>query len=53
MEEDTHSIVILWDLLKQRLRPSELNEMSRLLGHDLVDNLKVSPTHADAEGPEK
>lgn len=38
----THCIVILWDLLKKRLRPSELNEMSRLLGGELIETLEVS-----------
>lgn len=46
MYQDDHSadtgpkIVILWDLLKKRLRPSELTEMSRLIGSELIDTLE-------------
>ena len=47
MEKDAHSIVILWDLLQKRLRPSELNEMRRLLGEDLIENLEVSSHVSD------
>ena len=37
---DKNSIVILWDLIKGRLRPSELSEMSRLIGNELIDKVE-------------
>eukprot|EP00353_Schmidingerella_taraikaensis_P017893 CAMPEP_0185615952 /NCGR_PEP_ID=MMETSP0436-20130131/37829_1 /TAXON_ID=626734 ORGANISM="Favella taraikaensis, Strain Fe Narragansett Bay" /NCGR_SAMPLE_ID=MMETSP0436 /ASSEMBLY_ACC=CAM_ASM_000390 /LENGTH=54 /DNA_ID=CAMNT_0028252217 /DNA_START=52 /DNA_END=213 /DNA_ORIENTATION=+ len=33
-------IVILWDLLKKRLRPSELAEMARLIGTEMIDTIE-------------
>ena len=37
--EDNHQdkVFILWDLIKPKLRPSELAEMQRLIGIELID----------------
>ena len=36
-ENHQDKVFILWDLIKPKLRPSELAEMQRLIGIELID----------------